>query len=295
FEKESGQPQDQTTATAMPSNKYSAAIMEECKNITAAAPVIGVSPPAEGQSENDSGVELTNENSPLTVAEPPSPFSPKQNGDAASPQDGNQCLEASRKRSRKKSVEEETTWDSYSEEKAAGAPQLSLRQTPRPRTIFQAGLKPHTQQTSQTEPQTGAHHVNVWKGWRCLEVFPGWLQLYPGSVPNTPHMELMEQNSKDSAQSISTSSSSENPARSLLHLALCWCSFFQVTKTARTCLGAHCLSDNKGFGLGELVWGKIKGFSWWPGIVVTWRATGKRQASHGMRWLQWFGDGKFSE
>lgn len=53
--------------------------------------------------------------------------------------------------------------------------------------------------------------------------------------------------------------------------------------------------DNKGFGIGELVWGKIKGFSWWPGIVVTWRATGKRQASHGMRWLQWFGDGKFSE
>uniref|UniRef100_A0A8K9WPZ6 DNA (cytosine-5-)-methyltransferase n=1 Tax=Oncorhynchus mykiss TaxID=8022 RepID=A0A8K9WPZ6_ONCMY len=54
-------------------------------------------------------------------------------------------------------------------------------------------------------------------------------------------------------------------------------------------------TDNKGFGIGELVWGKIKGFSWWPGIVVTWRATGKRQATHGMRWLQWFGDGKFSE
>lgn len=29
--------------------------------------------------------------------------------------------------------------------------------------------------------------------------------------------------------------------------------------------------------------------------MVTWRATGKRQATHGMRWLQWFGDGKFSE
>ncbi|MGH0129016.1 UNVERIFIED_CONTAM: hypothetical protein FKN15_075399, partial [Acipenser sinensis] len=53
--------------------------------------------------------------------------------------------------------------------------------------------------------------------------------------------------------------------------------------------------DNKGFGIGELVWGKIKGFSWWPGIVVSWRITGKRQASLGMRWLQWFGDGKFSE
>uniref|UniRef100_A0A6Q2YZ41 DNA (cytosine-5-)-methyltransferase n=1 Tax=Esox lucius TaxID=8010 RepID=A0A6Q2YZ41_ESOLU len=78
-------------------------------------------------------------------------------------------------------------------------------------------------------------------------------------VPESPSLELMEQDSKDSAQSLSTS------------------------------------SDNKGFGIGELVWGKIKGFSWWPGIVVTWRATGKRQASHGMRWLQWFGDGKFSE
>jgi len=58
---------------------------------------------------------------------------------------------------------------------------------------------------------------------------------------------------------------------------------------------ASSIQDNKGFSIGELVWGKIKGFSWWPGIVVTWRATDKRQASNGMRWLQWFGDGKFSE
>ncbi|MGH0155122.1 UNVERIFIED_CONTAM: hypothetical protein FKN15_075093 [Acipenser sinensis] len=59
--------------------------------------------------------------------------------------------------------------------------------------------------------------------------------------------------------------------------------------------GKMTATDNKGFGIGELVWGKIKGFSWWPGIVVSWRITGKRQASLGMRWLQWFGDGKFSE
>ncbi len=39
----------------------------------------------EGLSENDSGLEMTNENSPLTAAEPPSPFCPKQNGGAASP------------------------------------------------------------------------------------------------------------------------------------------------------------------------------------------------------------------
>uniref|UniRef100_A0A8C5TPV8 DNA methyltransferase 3 beta n=1 Tax=Malurus cyaneus samueli TaxID=2593467 RepID=A0A8C5TPV8_9PASS len=53
--------------------------------------------------------------------------------------------------------------------------------------------------------------------------------------------------------------------------------------------------DGKDFGIGELVWGKIKGFSWWPAIVVSHKATAKRQAVSGMRWVQWFGDGKFSE
>uniref|UniRef100_A0A8C2KY08 DNA (cytosine-5-)-methyltransferase n=1 Tax=Cyprinus carpio TaxID=7962 RepID=A0A8C2KY08_CYPCA len=81
----------------------------------------------------------------------------------------------------------------------------------------------------------------------------------------------MEQDSKDSAQSSTTSISTTDTVSQPEY------------------------KDNKGFGIGELVWGKIKGFSWWPGMVVTWRATGKRQASHGMRWLQWFGDGKFSE
>lgn len=56
-----------------------------------------------------------------------------------------------------------------------------------------------------------------------------------------------------------------------------------------------CFQDGKEFGIGELVWGKIKGFSWWPAIVVSYRATSKRQAASGMRWVQWFGDGKFSE
>ncbi|TKS76502.1 hypothetical protein D9C73_010591 [Collichthys lucidus] len=121
------------------------------------APVNGDTPPAEGLSENDSGVELTNENSPLTAAEPPSPFSPKQNGDAASPQDDNQCSRGSKKRGRKKSEEEEATWDSYSE--CAGGP--------RPAVVVS------------------------------------------GRVPEAPRLELMEQDSKDSAQSISTSSSSE--------------------------------------------------------------------------------------
>uniref|UniRef100_A0A2K5QV71 DNA (cytosine-5)-methyltransferase 3B n=1 Tax=Cebus imitator TaxID=2715852 RepID=A0A2K5QV71_CEBIM len=53
--------------------------------------------------------------------------------------------------------------------------------------------------------------------------------------------------------------------------------------------------DGKEFGIGDLVWGKIKGFSWWLAMVVSWKATSKRQATSGMRWVQWFGDGKFSE
>uniref|UniRef100_A0AAQ5XG48 DNA (cytosine-5-)-methyltransferase n=1 Tax=Amphiprion ocellaris TaxID=80972 RepID=A0AAQ5XG48_AMPOC len=78
----------------------------------------------------------------------------------------------------------------------------------------------------------------------------------------------------------------------IFHLFKVFFHLFLVILLSSSCI---CFQDNKGFGIGELVWGKIKGFSWWPGIVVTWRATGKRQASHGMRWLQWFGDGKFSE
>lgn len=59
------------------------------------AAVNGDTSQPEGLSENDSGVEMTNENSPLTAAEPPSPFSPKQNGDAASPQGKHQKYQKS--------------------------------------------------------------------------------------------------------------------------------------------------------------------------------------------------------
>lgn len=50
--------------------------------------------------------------------------------------------------------------------------------------------------------------------------------------------------------------------------------------------------DGKGFPSGELVWGKVKGFHWWPGIVVPWKT---KSSTHGMRKVEWFGDGMFSE
>ncbi|CAB1436192.1 unnamed protein product, partial [Pleuronectes platessa] len=165
--------------------------------------VIRDTPPAEGLSENDSGVELTNENSPLTAAEPPSPFSPKQNGDAASPPDDNQCSRGNRKRTKKSSEDEEATWDSYSDEKGSGPSQLGLRQTPRPRTIFQAGLTPHSHNKARRPNRKQEHVLSLCAlGSRVVA-------LVSGEVPEAPRLDLMEQDSKDSAQSSSTMSSSE--------------------------------------------------------------------------------------
>ncbi|TRY88484.1 hypothetical protein DNTS_005164, partial [Danionella cerebrum] len=52
--------------------------------------------------------------------------------------------------------------------------------------------------------------------------------------------------------------------------------------------------DGRGLGIGELVWGKLRGFSWWPGRIVSWWMTGRSRAAEGTRWVMWFGDGKFS-
>ncbi|XP_013878284.1 DNA (cytosine-5)-methyltransferase 3B, partial [Austrofundulus limnaeus] len=246
----------------MPFNKYSAAELENISVANRAAMDRDTPVAAESLLENDSGVELTNDNSPLTAAEPPSPFSLKQNTDAASPQDGDQCSRGSRKRGRKRPEEDERAWDSHCEDKSSGTGQLSLRQRPQRRTFYQAGPKASVHNKPRRQNRKQEHNM-----FQCASG-PQGAAAVPREASETPCLDLMEQDSKDSAQSSSTMSSSETQSE---------------------------YSDNKGFGIGELVWGKIKGFSWWPGIVVTWRATGKRQASHGMRWLQWFGDGKFSE
>lgn len=52
------------------------------------------------------------------------------------------------------------------------------------------------------------------------------------------------------------------------------------------------LQDGRGFLTGELVWGKLEGFSWWPGMVMPWKS---KPLPPGMRRVEWFGDGKFSE
>ncbi|KAL2296940.1 hypothetical protein Nmel_014991 [Mimus melanotis] len=108
------------------------------------------------------------------------------------------------------------------------------------------------------------------------------------STPMT--IDLTEEDSQDSSRSSSTlsGSSSQEGQNGSAELGA-------EESESRDMGMALEYQDGKEFGIGELVWGKIKGFSWWPAIVVSHRATAKRQAVSGMRWVQWFGDGKFSE
>ncbi|XP_029012751.1 DNA (cytosine-5-)-methyltransferase 3 beta, duplicate a isoform X2 [Betta splendens] len=66
------------------------------------------------------------------------------------------------------------------------------------------------------------------------------------------------------------------------------------SKTSRSTSGQrkNAYQDGKGFLSGELIWGKVKGFSWWPGMVTPWKT---KSAPPGMRRVEWFGDGMFSE
>ncbi|KAJ7417463.1 DNA (cytosine-5)-methyltransferase 3B [Pitangus sulphuratus] len=110
------------------------------------------------------------------------------------------------------------------------------------------------------------------------------------AMSTLPIIDLTEEDSRDSSQSSSTlsGSSSQEGQNGSAELGA-------EESESRDVGMALEYQDGKEFGIGELVWGKIKGFSWWPAIVVSHKATAKRQAVSGMRWVQWFGDGKFSE
>uniref|UniRef100_A0A673B1J4 DNA (cytosine-5-)-methyltransferase n=1 Tax=Sphaeramia orbicularis TaxID=375764 RepID=A0A673B1J4_9TELE len=69
---------------------------------------------------------------------------------------------------------------------------------------------------------------------------------------------------------------------------VCFCCSYMSTQ----CIS--CQQDGRGFGIGNLVFGKLRGFSWWPGRIVSWWMSGRSRAADGTRWVMWFGDGKFS-
>ncbi|NXL46083.1 DNM3B methyltransferase, partial [Podilymbus podiceps] len=156
----------------------------------------------------------------------------------------------------------------------------SLRQKPPVRLIFQAGQTRHEMKIKET---------NSVETLRDLPAPVRSSKRRPAApVPVT--IDLTEEDSRDSSRSGSTlsGSSSQEGQNGSAELGA-------EEPESRDMGMALEYQDGKEFGIGELVWGKIKGFSWWPAIVVSYRATAKRQAVSGMRWVQWFGDGKFSE
>uniref|UniRef100_A0A8C6ACN9 DNA (cytosine-5)-methyltransferase 3B n=1 Tax=Marmota marmota marmota TaxID=9994 RepID=A0A8C6ACN9_MARMA len=110
----------------------------------------------------------------------------------------------------------------------------------------------------------------------------------PWPSPSTPYLTI------DLTEDDVTPQSSSTPCASLAESQQENSETSQVDAEGRDSDNTE-YQDGKEFGIGDLVWGKIKGFSWWPAMVVSWKATSKRQAMSGMRWVQWFGDGKFSE
>ncbi|XP_055578730.1 DNA (cytosine-5)-methyltransferase 3B isoform X3 [Falco biarmicus] len=156
----------------------------------------------------------------------------------------------------------------------------SLRQKPPVRLIFQAGQTRHVMKIKETNSVEPVRDLPT--------PLRSSKRRLAASIPVT--IDLGEEDSRDSSQSSSmlSGSSSQEGQNGSAELGA-------EEPESRDLGMALEYQDGKEFGIGELVWGKIKGFSWWPAIVVSYRATAKRQAVSGMRWVQWFGDGKFSE
>ncbi|KAJ7381239.1 hypothetical protein OS493_001355 [Desmophyllum pertusum] len=48
------------------------------------------------------------------------------------------------------------------------------------------------------------------------------------------------------------------------------------------------------FVIGQLIWGRLKGYDWWPGRVVSYNEVQKAPPSPCTHWIKWFGDNKLS-
>ena len=44
-----------------------------------------------------------------------------------------------------------------------------------------------------------------------------------------------------------------------------------------------------------MVFGKLKGYDWWPGLIITSKEAMQRPALEHCYWVRWFGDHKVSE
>ncbi|KQL12558.1 hypothetical protein AAES_36391 [Amazona aestiva] len=242
-----------------------------------------------GQEEADCRAELTLLNGACTSpASDTPPIIQKANGKPSTPDAGALALPSlENKRANKGDLakgKERLSWPlALTEVRPRGSAgwESSLRQKPPVRLIFQAG---------QTRQEMKIKEANSVEPPRDLPTpLRSSRRRQSASIP-IPTIDLTEEDSQDSSRSSSTlsGSSSQEGQNGSTELGT------EETESRDVGLALE-YQDGKDFGIGELVWGKIKGFSWWPAIVVSHRAAAKRPAASGMRWVQWFGDGKFSE
>uniref|UniRef100_A0A8C2CHK4 DNA (cytosine-5-)-methyltransferase n=1 Tax=Cyprinus carpio TaxID=7962 RepID=A0A8C2CHK4_CYPCA len=159
--------------------------------------------------------------------------------------------------------------------------EVSLRQRPMPRVTFQAGDPYYISKRTREE---------LLAKWKLEAEKKAKLV----SVMNTmeDHGEVESEPQKDS--SIVTQQPTD-PASPTVATTPEPVSIGDGDKTSPKSTDTESeYEDGRGFGIGELVWGKLRGFSWWPGRIVSWLMTGRSRAAEGTRWVMWFGDGKFS-
>ncbi|XP_019907654.2 DNA (cytosine-5-)-methyltransferase 3 beta, duplicate a isoform X1 [Esox lucius] len=169
-------------------------------------------------------------------------------------------------------VEDDVVWTNTTEGTIRGIYgwESSLRQKPQARTVFQAGAgvwaKPQALDNGSKKDQE-SEAASLPNNQNHSSASPS-----PRSAKKGVDYQLPKNQNQSSSSSMSSSSmSSPSP------------------KSAKK--GDY--QDGKGFLTGELVWGKVKGFSWWPGLVVLWKSS--KPPAISMRRVEWFGDGMFSE
>ncbi|KAL1020963.1 hypothetical protein UPYG_G00006950 [Umbra pygmaea] len=167
-------------------------------------------------------------------------------------------------------VEDDVIWKNTAEGTTRGifGWESSLRQKPQARTVFQAGAgvwaKPEFLDNDSRKHRESEVTSN--------ENNSSTDSTYTPSPRSAKKVVDYQQNPKGQNRTSTSSVSSQSP---------------------RSAKKRVDYQDGKGFSTGELVWGKVKGFSWWPGLVVLWKSNKPPPTS--MRRVEWFGDGMFSE
>ncbi|XP_071238504.1 DNA (cytosine-5)-methyltransferase 3A-like isoform X1 [Salvelinus alpinus] len=169
---------------------------------------------------------------------------------------------------------------------------VSLRQRPMPRVTFQAGDPYYISKRTREEwlakwkmeAEKKAQLVSVLNLMEDHEEMAPEPQQKEEVSVITPHQQQQQQQQQPTEPASPTVATTPEPVP-----------MAGGDKTSpKTADTEPEYEDGRDFGIGELVWGKLRGFSWWPGRIVSWWMTGRSRAAEGTRWVMWFGDGKFS-